>query len=46
VIYGNKELISIEIMDIIGETKKLSAVMVSLELIHFLKLKLEPCVIF
>jgi hypothetical protein len=44
--YGSRELTSIEIMALIGETKKLFAVMLSLVLTLFLNLNQEPYVIF
>ena len=44
--YGSRGLTSIEIMAIIGETKKLFAVMLSLVLTLFLNLNQEPYVIF
>ena len=44
--YGSRGLTSIEITAIIGETKKLFAVMLSLVLTLFLNLNQEPYVIF
>jgi hypothetical protein len=44
--YGSRGLTLIEIMAIIGETKKLFAVMLSLVLTLFLNLNQEPYVIF